>query len=247
MYLRLLLQKRKSPSAFLFVIPYFFTLLNAFFGFLSIIKSLENEYIQAAYFIILAALMDGIDGRLARKFGSSSGFGAELDSLCDAISFCLAPVILVYSWFPGTFLPLGTAILGMYLCAGLLRLARFNINTAQGCPHYFKGLPTTLAALCIASLVLSTSWLATHSLHFIGSQRALCLIVFTLATLMISSIPFANFKNYKISIVQLLKIFPFIFIVLIFLLTYPSCFLFLILGYIIYNVLYFLHFLIKKK
>jgi CDP-diacylglycerol---serine O-phosphatidyltransferase len=245
MYLRLLLKKHKKSSAVLYAIPHFFTLLNAFFGFLSIIKSLENECTTAAYFIVLAALMDGIDGRLARKFGSTSCFGTELDSLCDAVSFCLAPSILIYSWFPGNFTSLGIFILGCYVCAGILRLARFNVNSNKPPLSYFKGLPTTVAAFCIASLILYAPWLSLHSVAFLFSHKSLCLIVFTLSILMVSSIPFAGFKTYKITSLSDYFIFCF------FVITFMGCIachypwlLFVIFGYMGYNLFrFFYHFL----
>ncbi|MGC2310674.1 MAG: CDP-diacylglycerol--serine O-phosphatidyltransferase [Candidatus Babeliaceae bacterium] len=239
MYLRLLL-KRKQPPAFLCMIPYIFTLLNAFFGFLSIIKSLENDFTTAAYFMLLAALMDGLDGRLARTLGSTSYFGQELDSLCDAISFCLAPTVLLYCWFPGNFSRIGVCILGIYVCAGVWRLARFNVNTTKTVSAYFTGLPTTLAAFFIASFILYAPWLATHSGNFLFSHKALCLMVFTLAALMVSSIPFTTLKRYKItSVYEAIKCGLFsIFMIWCTIYHYP-CFLFLITGYIGYNSLYF--------
>src|SRR5581483_7627158 len=112
-----------------------------------------------AYYIILAAFMDLIDGRLARALGSSSYFGMELDSLCDAISFCLAPSVLLYSWFPGPVVGWGTLSLVLYLCLGLSRLARFNL-TAEKQQAAFIGLPTPIAAFFVSTLILSDTWIA---------------------------------------------------------------------------------------
>ena len=81
------------------VVPFIFTFANVFFGFFSIIKTIEGDFIAAALSIIVAAVMDGIDGRLARYLGTDGDLGSELDSLCDAVSFCLAPAVLLYSWY----------------------------------------------------------------------------------------------------------------------------------------------------
>ena len=90
---------KKKGKQNLFIVPFLFTFANAVFGLLSVIKTLECEFVTASYCIILAALMDFFDGKLARAFNSTSCLGMELDSLCDAISFCFAPAILLYSWY----------------------------------------------------------------------------------------------------------------------------------------------------
>src|SRR5262245_15894422 len=106
---------QNSGKKNLFLIPFLFTFGNALCGFLSVIKTLDQEYTLAALFIVLAALMDLCDGRLARMFGSTSVLGMELDSLCDAISFCFAPAILLYSWSLYQLGIGGLIVLGIYL------------------------------------------------------------------------------------------------------------------------------------
>lgn len=183
----------------LFMIPFFFTFGNAFCGFLSVINTLEENYVMAALFILLAALMDLCDGRLARWFGSTSVLGMELDSLCDAISFCFAPAILLYSWSLyqlGTF---GMIVLGLYLCAGLFRLARFNISSVNQ-SSYFTGLPTTIAAFFFANLVLYESWIAQSSFAAMVRPERIAFIGAVIAMLMISSVKFPSLKAVKMKI-----------------------------------------------
>jgi CDP-diacylglycerol--serine O-phosphatidyltransferase len=171
---------RKSTK----VIPHLFTFLNALFGFLAIVKALEGAVVIAGYCIMLAALMDACDGRLARALKVTSCFGAELDSLSDAISFCLAPAILVYCWYPS---PLGIwelAVLGFYLCAGLGRLARFNSKANNTLP-YSLGLTTTVSAFCVASLPTAV----------LVHQYVTLAIIGILACLMPSNIRFPLFKK----------------------------------------------------
>lgn len=183
------------------VIPFIFTFANAGFGFLSIIKTIEGDFIWAALFIVLAAVMDGIDGRLARYFGTAGGLGSELDSLCDAISFCLAPAVLLYSWYlhdfghVGLFIP----VLIMYVCAGILRLAKFNMTVAQQ-QLFFLGLPTTIAAFFFAQLVLYQELVAETALNKILNEKVIVGLVASIALLMISSIQFPSFKKPNFSV-----------------------------------------------
>lgn len=194
------LTKDKSKK-YLFLIPYFFTFLNAIFGFLSILKALEDEYFMSACYILMAVIADCLDGRLARKFNSVSILGAELDSLCDAISFCLAPCVLIYCWFPGSFNVISKATLIFYLCAGLLRLARFNITT-QKQQSYFIGLPTPMAAFFMSSLVLSDHWIKANFLRY-GLFKAIIFPVITIVSLlMISNIKFFSLKKYRFSFLR---------------------------------------------
>ena len=159
---------RESGKRKLFVIPYLFTFGNAFFGFLAVIKTFDHEFVTAAYCIMAAALMDMFDGRLARAFDSASYLGIELDSLSDAVSFCFAPVVLLYSAYLDETGAWGIAALTAYLCAGLLRLAKFNLVTSQkGISSYFSGLPTPVAAFFSVQFVISYEWLSDSYLHFL--------------------------------------------------------------------------------
>ncbi len=179
------------------LIPYFFTFANALLGLLAIIKTFDGEYRVAAYCILLAAFMDACDGGIARALGSTSYFGMELDSLCDAISFCLAPTILLYSWLPDDIPYWHLAFLGLYLCAGLSRLARFNL-THQQQATIFKGLPTTIAAFLIATLILDSSKIQDSFLHPLLNISLLDLLLCFLALLMLSSLPFPSAKQCHI-------------------------------------------------
>lgn len=181
----------------LFLIPFFFTFGNAFCGFLSVINTLEEDYFMAALFILLAALMDLCDGRLARWFGSTSVLGMELDSLCDAISFCFAPAILLYSWSLYQLGIFGMIVLGLYLCAGLFRLARFNITSVNQ-TSYFTGLPTTIAAFFFANLVLYELWIAKSSFAAMVRPERIAFIGAVIALLMISSVKFPSLKTVDI-------------------------------------------------
>jgi len=199
------LKVTESSKRNLFIIPYLFTFSNAVFGFLSIVKALEGDFVLSSCFILFAALMDMFDGKLARAFGSSSYLGMELDSLCDAISFCLAPTILLYTWKFNSFGLWGLAVLSFFLCCGLFRLAKFNIISAKKDNDigFFVGMPTPLAALLIAQMVIYYPWISTRVLGFIAHPVGLSLFVLLLGVLMVSPVYFLSFKKIspKLSIV----------------------------------------------
>lgn len=178
------------------LIPYFFTFANALFGFISVIAALKGNFILAASYIGAAACMDACDGRLARAFGSTSYLGAELDALCDAVSFCCAPPLLLYCFYQDSVGYAGTIILGSYLCAGLFRLAKFN-TTHNSYNGYFSGLSTPVSAFFLASIILYYDWIKCYyHMSWLLHPTSIFILVIVLSLLMISTIPFPSFKNY---------------------------------------------------
>ena len=149
MRLRLL---RESGKKKLIIIPFIMTFANACLGLLSVLYAWDEQFMVAACCIIAAPFFDGIDGRIARALGSTSSLGMELDSLCDAISFCAAPAIVLYSWKLHAATVLGLFAVGLYLCAGLFRLAKFNRSCAEQ-RLFFIGLPTPAAAASVVAFV----------------------------------------------------------------------------------------------
>jgi CDP-diacylglycerol---serine O-phosphatidyltransferase len=185
---------RESGKRRLVMIPFLFTFANAFFGLLSVLYALEDSYILAAYCIFAAAFVDGLDGRIARALGTTSTLGMELDSLCDAISFCFAPAILLYSFYFYEFDICGPIAAGIYLCAGLFRLARFNMISSAN-KQCFIGLPTPVAALFFALCIINDEWLLTSCWQqLFYSSIALMVLVAGLSFLMVSRIEFPSFK-----------------------------------------------------
>jgi len=128
------------------------TLFNIVFGSLSLINTLHENYQTAAIFILLAVVMDGMDGRIARKFGIISDIGKQLDSLCDLVSFGVAPAILLYAQilFELPFM-IGLVATLLYIMCGAFRLARFNVLNIK---EYFVGIPITLAGAVLAFVSL---------------------------------------------------------------------------------------------
>jgi CDP-diacylglycerol--serine O-phosphatidyltransferase len=193
------LKLQKPGKKSLFFIPFLFTFANALCGFMSVVKTLDEDYVTAALFILLAAFMDLCDGRLARMFGSTSVLGMELDSLCDAISFCFAPAILLYSWSLYQLNSAGLLVLGIYLCSGLFRLARFN-STAQENVTWFIGLPTTIAAFLFSNVVIYEQWIMNSKLAWALKAERLAFLVTIVSLLMICSIKFPSSKQLKLKV-----------------------------------------------
>jgi CDP-diacylglycerol--serine O-phosphatidyltransferase len=181
------------------IIPFLFTFANALFGFLSVIKTLDDQFVAAAWCIVLAAIMDLFDGRIARLLNSATYVGRELDSLCDAVSFCFAPAILMYSWSLFELGTMGLIILGLFLCCGLFRLARFNVLYANQ-TAYFIGLPTTIAAFFVAQMVIHEEWIAESIVYSTLRPERISFIVCTIALLMISSIKFPSAKYLQMRV-----------------------------------------------
>ena len=135
------------------LVPNFFTLLALCAGLTSIRMSIEGRYELALGAIVFAALLDGIDGRVARLLKASSRFGAELDSLADFVNFGVAPAFLIFTWGLGDLKSLGWICVMIFALASALRLARFNVALDEDKPKwqsaYFSGMPTPAAAIVV--------------------------------------------------------------------------------------------------
>lgn len=188
-------KRRLALKKGLSLLPNLFTLSNAFFGFSSIIFAARADYFSAAYFILLGALMDALDGRIARLLGVSSEIGLQLDSLADAISFCLAPAILIYFWQLKFIGLLGLFFSSLFFLAGILRLARFNVIASQQ-TIFFLGLPTTIAGCFLAILFLNTNFKYENKLLL----PLVLIITLILSFLMVSQVKFPAFKQKLFSL-----------------------------------------------
>lgn len=210
----------RSKLSFL---PNLFTLGNLFFGFCSIVYSTKEDFYVAAVFIYLGALMDSLDGRIARLLGISSEFGLQLDSLADAVSFCLAPAILVYCWYLKDFAFIGLLISSLFLITGLIRLARFNIIHEKQ-TIFFLGMPTTIAGTFLITFLLNFKDY-DQSFNFL---LILSFLVILLSFLMVSRISFPTFKKKLFNLNKNIYFIIFIILAAIFMVLQILKFLFLI-------------------
>ncbi len=168
-------------------------------GFWSIVLATHGKFDQAALCIVLAGVADMLDGRIARATQATSRFGAEYDSICDMVSFGVAPALLMYNW---TLIPLGPRawmIAGLFSLCAALRLARFNVSAQQdGDSVFYKGVPSTFAGGMVAATVWFVGWLGIHP-PFEPPLRPVLTIAFALlALLMVSPISYPSLKLIRI-------------------------------------------------
>ena len=142
------------------LIPNMLTSSNLVFGMCSIFSTMRGDFFWAALFILIALVADGLDGRAARFFSASSEIGKEMDSLCDLVSFGVAPGILAYVFCMHDFSWFGVAVSVCFALCGAWRLARFNVNVniVHG---YFMGL-----AIPAGGCFVATSTLLMQAIHF---------------------------------------------------------------------------------
>lgn len=169
-------------------IPSLFTIGNLFLGIISIMLAFQDDYNLAALMIIIAMLLDGLDGRVARALNAQSEFGKELDSLSDVISFGVAPAFIMYAVaFTDSNPVLACIVTAIFPICGALRLARFNVK--DGIPGYFIGLPIPAAGGVACTLAL---------FHESIPAAYLMIAMILLSYLMVSTVKYPNFKKVGI-------------------------------------------------
>ena len=143
-------EEREGPRRAVIVLPNGFTLASLFFGMFAIVAASRSEFDTAGLYVVFGGICDALDGRVARATGTGSRFGSELDSLVDAITFGLAPAMIMYfavlnrNGWDWIFAFIFTA------CA-VIRLARFNVEQAGRAKKYFHGLPSPAAGMTLAT------------------------------------------------------------------------------------------------
>jgi len=204
------------------LLPNMLTLIGVCIGLTSIRFALSGEFHLAIIAIIFAALIDGLDGRIARLIKGTSKVGKELDSLTDMISFGVAPAFIMYFWKLNTLGRFGWLVCLIYVICVALRLARFNVNSNQEPSwrdNFFEGVPSPAGGI----LVLTPLIVSITNFDYISLNYDIVVPIFFIATslLLISKFPSYSFK--KIVIQRKTTIFLLFGIVLFFglLLIYP--------------------------
>ena len=175
-----------------YLLPSLFTMANLFCGYACVVYTMRGEYETAAPFIGFAIVLDMLDGRIARMTGTASDFGVQFDSLADVISFGVAPAMLSFGWGLAPLGRLGWAAGFVFVTAAAMRLARFNIQRADGGDkRYFVGMPSPAAAGIPAATVFA--YPAGFS-DYRGALPALAMVLVP-AVLMVSTIRFRSFKT----------------------------------------------------
>ena len=222
-----------------YILPNLLTTASLFSGFLAMIWALEGSFDAAAMAILFAALMDGLDGKVARLTNTASEFGVQYDSLADLASFGVAPAIVLWQWHLHAFGRLGMAAAFVFVACGALRLARFNVaaNLTTTSKKFFTGLPIPAAGCAVATFILFQELLPAFMRGLLPT--AALLLALLLGMLMVSRVRYASFKEY--GFVRAHPFSSFVTVLLLFslIVSQPRLLGFLIMaGYIISGLIY---------
>ncbi|NCN95833.1 MAG: CDP-diacylglycerol--serine O-phosphatidyltransferase [Bdellovibrionales bacterium] len=206
----------------IYLLPNLLTTGNLFFGFFAVVKALSGSMFIAACCLFVAAIFDVLDGRVARLTGATSEFGVQYDSLCDFLSFGIAPAIIAYQYALVGLGRIGWVLCFVYVAGGALRLARFNVQSAIGqSTDDFIGLPIPMAAGVIGAFVALREDVLTGSGEHVPAlaatlleylQNDLAPIMFLtyampfLAIVMVSNFAYQSHKVIKIRLMHPFKL-----------------------------------------
>jgi CDP-diacylglycerol---serine O-phosphatidyltransferase len=206
------------------LLPNLFTLLSLCAGLTAIRMAIEFKYEAALLLIVAAALIDGIDGRLARALKVQSRFGAELDSLADTVNFGVAPALILYVWGFGNLQAFGWVASMVFACCMGLRLARFNAAIDTEKPkwmsNYFTGIPAPAGAMTV---LLPLYLNGTGLIRVTDYPVLIAIYTLAIAFMLVSTIPTWSGKllGERVSRDYVLPIFAGVALVLGLLWSYP--------------------------
>ena len=240
----------KSKISFRAVIPNIITIFALILGLTSIKFTMTSDFNLAIVSIVLAAILDAADGRIARLIKGTSKFGAELDSLVDFVNFGVAPALIIYFWELRYLGNIGWILTLVFIICSCLRLARFNVAMANGGKdswkdNFFTGVPTPAGAgILLLPLIYS---LSDFFIYYQKNDFSLYFVIVA-SFLMISKVPTYAFKKIKVNkpfVLLILLSFVFLFS---FLITYTFNTLFVLaLIYICSIPISFFNYKILKK
>lgn len=191
-------RRRTNLQRGVIILPSSMTLGNLFFGIFAMVAAARGDFIWAGWCIVFAAVLDLFDGRVARFTRTGSAFGGELDSLVDAISFGVAPAVIMYHLFfsePGW----NWIISFVYVTAVVLRLARFNVEQGGEAKKHFHGLPSPTAGMILATYYpFSQTQLYQQFMGELPWQQVMGVIMVLLSVLMVSHIPYVQVPKIDI-------------------------------------------------
>ncbi len=198
--------RAESMRKGIYILPNLFTTGSLFAGFYGMIAGVNGDFRTAAVCILISAVFDGLDGKVARATGTTSKFGVEYDSLADLVAFGVAPGLIMYFWALKPFGRLGWLAAFLFVVCGALRLARFNVQVDTVESKRFVGLPIPAAASMVSATVLFFHHMGWPSSY---KKLAILILIYCLAFLMVSSVKYYSFKDP-----ELIKKQPFGFLVL---------------------------------
>ncbi|MCP4196889.1 MAG: CDP-diacylglycerol--serine O-phosphatidyltransferase [Proteobacteria bacterium] len=185
------LDSSERPPKGIYILPNLFTTASLFAAFYAIIQSTVGNFENAAIAVIIAAVLDSLDGRVARMTNTVSDFGKEYDSLVDLVAFGLAPALILFEWGLKDLGKVGWLTAFIYVATTALRLARFNTQDSPS-KRYFQGLPCPAAAVLLAAGIwTAATYNVTGGLYTIVGLGTM----FLLSMAMVSPLPYRSFKD----------------------------------------------------
>lgn len=186
--------QKKPVHKGVYILPNLFTTGSLFTGFLAIVWAAQGNYEGSAMAILVSALLDGLDGKVARLTNTSSEFGVQYDSLADLVAFGAAPAFLAYAWHLKIYEMTGIAVAFLFMACGALRLARFNITTNVTPKKYSVGNTITASGCTMATFVFFMPFVPKMLEPAVpGFLLAMTMI---LAVLMVSKVRYYSFKEF---------------------------------------------------
>lgn len=230
--LRMLVRMRRR-GFYVYALPNLLTSANLLLGFMAILFAADGKFIRAAWTILFSSIFDLLDGRVARLTNTTSKFGVEYDSLCDLVSFGIAPALLLYYSALKPFGRGGMVAAVVFAICGALRLARFNVLAEVVPKSYFMGLPIPIAAITLCASVFFAHELGIELYH----NPAYLALTATLGILMVSTVKFPSFKDFQLRGRRTFSKFAFIFVTFIVLISWFELAAFLLfMGYIAVSI-----------
>ncbi len=179
----------------IYVLPNAITLAALFSAFYGIVMAINGRFEAACIAIFVAAVLDSLDGRVARMTNSQSAFGEQMDSLSDMVAFGAAPALIVYQWALQDLGRLGWIPAFVYIAGAALRLARFNVNIGVVDKRFFQGLPSPAAAALVMGFIWVMDDAGFKGVSRIGWIQWMAFGVTLYAGLsMVTNAPFYSFK-----------------------------------------------------
>jgi CDP-diacylglycerol--serine O-phosphatidyltransferase len=184
-------KERRHLRRGIYLLPTLFTTGNLFCGFTSVVHSSQQAFYTASILIIVAGILDGLDGRIARMTGATSEFGKQFDSLADIVSFGIAPAFLIHQWGLTPLSRRGWLIAFLFVACAAMRLARFNIQRQAVDKRYFVGLSSPAAA----AVLTCTAFAFPEKPGELWVSVVVAGMVIAAALLMVSRIRYRSFKD----------------------------------------------------
>jgi len=220
------MKKKRTPVKMrrgIYILPNLLTTGNLLAGFWAIISVFQERFYFAAVAILVAAVFDEFDGKVAKLSGTTSKFGMQYDSLADLVSFGVAPALLAFSWALRPYGKFGWLAAFLFVACGAIRLARYNVLASAGETKYFKGLPIPVAAAMIAFTILLYFQLIETDLI---KDIVILVMIYVLAFLMVSNIRYFSLKELNLAKRKPFSIFIFVVLSLVVIVMEPVVVLF---------------------